>query len=529
MTPPSLRSMASILGTFALTFALSAAPRVSASPDRRGVQPCGPSFQVVNSPDPAATGSLEDVAAISSNDVWAVGTDVEHWDGAQWSVVPSPNPYYLFGVSAVSSTDVWAVGENYSVGRTFIQHWDGTSWTRIASPNPHGGSNVLEDVAVVSTDDVWAVGYSSSDFKLNTLIEHWDGASWNVVPSPSPGGDGLLYSLAVVSSDDIWAVGYSNYQTLALHWDGITWTPVRTPRTDSSWLTGLVAFGSNDVWAVGSRNNESTLVEHWDGTAWKVVYSPPGNGGLFNVAASSPGDIWATSVQAFNPLVEHWDGSRWSIATAPDRDGESQLRPSGIGALPTGEVWLVGYDTSPFTTMKQHLCPTQVLDSGFSPAAADVARGLTAAWDFPAADASSHTVTDATGMGLFDSGSRSPGTSFVFRFAAAGTYAIVDILFPSHLESIAVPVDAQPTTGTPTTAFQIAWTTGTLPGYLFDVQIMRPGDPSWTDWQTGVTTSFASFTPDSGTGTYAFRARMRSVSNGASSDWSPIASITVTP
>jgi hypothetical protein len=532
MTHFSPRSLASILGTFALTFALTTSPSQSTALGPRGTQPCGPSFQVVNSPDPAPIAILEDVAAISSTDVWAVGYDIEHWDGAEWSVVPGTNHDYLWGAAAASSSDVWAVGTDYSFAHTLIRHWDGTTWTKVPSPNTGSPSNELQDVAVVAPDDVWAVGFSSNDFGTGrTLIEHWDGTGWTIVPSPSPGSSSLD-GLAVVSSDDVWAVGGFDNKTLVEHWNGTAWSLVQSPFVGRNpyYLDAAVAFGANDVWAVGAKEgNQRTLVEHWDGTAWKIVYSPPGNGGLFNVAASSPGDIWATSVQAFNPLVEHWDGSRWSIVTVPDSDGNSQLRPSGVGALPSGEVWIVGYNTTPFTTMKQHMCPTQVLDSGFSPAASDVGRGLTAAWDFPAADASSHTVTDATGLGLFDSGSKLPGTSFTFRFAAAGTYAIVDTLFPSHVESIAVPVDAQPPTGTPTTAFQIAWGTGVLPGYLFDIQIMRPGNPTWSDWQTGVTISFASFTPDSGTGTYSFRGRLRNVSNGASSDWSPIASITVTP
>ena len=41
--------------------------------------------------------SLAGVAALGPNNVWAVGTTitgtlVEHWNGAAWSVVPSPSP-----------------------------------------------------------------------------------------------------------------------------------------------------------------------------------------------------------------------------------------------------------------------------------------------------------------------------------------------------------------------------------------------------------------------------------------------------
>src|SRR5205823_2753337 len=67
---------------------------------------------------------LSGVATVGPDDAWAVGAFstggtgrnralVEHWDGSAWSVVPVPDPDGSDGLSkvaAVSSTDVWAVG-----------------------------------------------------------------------------------------------------------------------------------------------------------------------------------------------------------------------------------------------------------------------------------------------------------------------------------------------------------------------------------------------------------------------------------
>src|SRR5205085_2469989 len=60
-----------------------------------------------------------------------------------WRTVSSPNPGTddsLYAVSALSSSDVWAVGNNYDGGpvlvRTLIMHWDGTQWSVVPSPNP---------------------------------------------------------------------------------------------------------------------------------------------------------------------------------------------------------------------------------------------------------------------------------------------------------------------------------------------------------------------------------------------------------
>jgi hypothetical protein len=141
---------------------------------------------------------LTGVAAVSANDVWAVGdslctsatcgaTDndtappealIEHWNGTNWKVVPSPilGSYgQLNGIAAVSASNVWAVGEkgfrrnsygSFSPFGTLIEQWDGTGWNIVSSPNlgssPGSSENELTGVAAVSASDVWAVGSSGN-------------------------------------------------------------------------------------------------------------------------------------------------------------------------------------------------------------------------------------------------------------------------------------------------------------------------------------------------------------------------------
>jgi len=74
---------------------------------------------------------LRAVTAVSANDIWAVGTNavsnfapfdtlIMHWDGNAWSRVYSPNGFRtfsrLYGVAAVSSDEVWAVGYSDNSG-----------------------------------------------------------------------------------------------------------------------------------------------------------------------------------------------------------------------------------------------------------------------------------------------------------------------------------------------------------------------------------------------------------------------------
>jgi len=134
------------------------------------------------------TGSLFGAAGLGSADVWAVGADVEdptqafadHWDGSQWSESFSnhyPSQNVLSAVAASSPTDVWAVGNRLnhrSVFRTFVEHFDGAGWSVFPSPNANARDDLLQGVAVDSTPGAWAVGWWLPQNGIaRTLIERY--------------------------------------------------------------------------------------------------------------------------------------------------------------------------------------------------------------------------------------------------------------------------------------------------------------------------------------------------------------------
>jgi hypothetical protein len=212
----------------------------------------GVQWSIVPSPNPSSLpyNYLYGVTALASNNVWAVGsyavsgtsprTLVIHWDGTSWSVVPSPNQdgtngysgysltNVLRSVAAVSADDIWAVG---SYGTTsLIEHWNGSAWSIVPNPNVQSQENYLESVAPVAANDVWAVGYSQTvltdptgeyqEYYPSTLIEHWNGAYWSIISSPNPSTvpDNQLFGVAVVSPNEAWAVGDYDSNTLTEHY-----------------------------------------------------------------------------------------------------------------------------------------------------------------------------------------------------------------------------------------------------------------------------------------------------------------------
>jgi hypothetical protein len=192
-------------------------------------------------------GTMFGISADATNDVWAAGTAalystvVEHYDGNSWSVISSPNAgagwNVLEGVAALSPTNVWTVGyytADFNSTRpalTLIEHWDGATWKIVASPNvgPNSQyqSNQLYGIIAISANDIWAYGsYFASDGseQQSTLVEHWNGASWKIVPSPNPVNGtfraNILFGGTVIPKGDLWLVGNEFGSTLALNATG---------------------------------------------------------------------------------------------------------------------------------------------------------------------------------------------------------------------------------------------------------------------------------------------------------------------
>lgn len=171
--------------------------------------------------------------------------------------------------------------------------------------------------------------------------------------------------------------------------------------------------------------------------------------------------------------------------------------------------------------------PVSVSDFSFSPTSAEGSRGSMAVWTF--LGPSTHTASDVSGMGLFDSGEQLPGGSYSFTFVGAGTYLYRCQIHPTLMQArVRVPMEVTPATGTLDTEFTVTWASAFAPRrYQFHVQIRRPTSPSFEDWVIASTIVSAPFVPDDGVGTYAFRARLKNTLNGRSSRWSQIFTISI--
>ncbi len=295
----------------------------------------GTAWQFVYGPP---TDILHDVAVVSANDIWAVGGEInfgntasvvytpliEHWNGVEWAVVPPPDAHssvlQLTSVAAISANDVWAVGErtnNQFMAQPLIERWDGKVWSVVDNPaQPANTETSLSAItAIPGTNQLWALGESWSQ-KSNSgqaLIERWNGSAWQIIANPAlPSGakDLRLNGVVALSATDAWAVGgYTasdkTQKAYVAHWDGTSWKVVSSPDVTGG-LVGVAAANANDVRAVGSTTSSTgttvPLIEQWNGLAWQVATSPTpsgaGSSSLSDVTSDGAGGFWAVGSYA---------------------------------------------------------------------------------------------------------------------------------------------------------------------------------------------------------------------------------------
>ncbi|HKP52206.1 MAG TPA: S-layer homology domain-containing protein [Chloroflexia bacterium] len=334
-TPSSTRTIAPPTST-STVFAPSGTPTSPASPSSTTTAipsvtqtpVCLGSWRAMSGP---TADVLAGVAAIAPDDVWIIdGTNIYHWDGIAWSVVPHPAPptSVLYNIEAVGPDDIWVVGSQpgtqLQLNRTLTEHWDGTQWSIVDSPSVGPNTNDLRDAVAIAPDNVWAVGLGGASSILRSQIIHWDGSSWSDYSMHG----GALNSISATGPDDVWAVGsdYASFENI-LHWDGTSWLGVSGPNIGP--LNAVEAIAPDDVWAASD-----TGFIHWDGAQWSIV---PAAQGAKAISGFASDNVWAVG-----SAIQHWNGIAWELDPYPF-PALGQLR--SMSALSVNNIWAVGDDS----------------------------------------------------------------------------------------------------------------------------------------------------------------------------------------
>jgi hypothetical protein len=163
-------------------------------------------------------------------------------------------------------------------------------------------------------------------------------------------------------------------------------------------------------------------------------------------------------------------------------------------------------------------------DGGFSPAAPAGTPGTVVQFNF--FGPGQHSARDASGMGLFDSGLKTPVAFHAFRYEAAGTWPVTDA-GSAATASVGIRPTASASSVPRNTAVTVRLArVAPPPGYVLDLRVLRPGTTTPVAVATGTSSATVSYTPTTA-GTYRFEARTRRTAGGASG-WSPVLEVAAT-
>jgi photosystem II stability/assembly factor-like uncharacterized protein len=254
-------------------------------------------------PDPDLN-TLFDIHFVNSSFGWAAGDGgtVLHWDGVEWSRVPSYTGVTLRSISMLDETTGWIIGKEGVALR-----WDGENFTPYRTSN----SDTLTDVVTLSGGIAWAVGSINVSYKFN-------GTNWVYVPGLSR----TMFGIDCLSENQCWAVGDGGE---TFYWGGISWSPTGAP--SSTKLYDVKMLSPTNGWAAGDQG-----IFHWDGFGWEeyVVLESP-----MKLYFENPDYGWAVG---WAGNITKWNGITWSSYSSPI--SEEALR--GVSFSSPNDGWSVG-------------------------------------------------------------------------------------------------------------------------------------------------------------------------------------------
>jgi hypothetical protein len=290
-----------------------------------------------------------------------------------WTIQATVDPHgesaELEGVSCVSASSCTAVGSYVEAEHrvTLAEHWNGATWEALTTPNPSGTEgSFLESVSCPTSSECTATGYYEAKGKHDTLAEHEKGSTWSIEKTPTKGTIANLASVACVSESECTAVGSyisgepGERSSLVEVWNGETWkvkASAKLPAEDEeAWFEAVSCPAAKACMAVGATDTSSrgvhTLAESWNGSKWSLQQpSEPGHSselhlrGVSCSAASActatgdyingeaHGDGKNTRLNGQQSLVERWNGSTWALQESPSPVGKPQAEEETHWAL----------------------------------------------------------------------------------------------------------------------------------------------------------------------------------------------------
>lgn len=196
-----------------------------------------------------------------------------------------------------------------------------------------------------------------------------------------------------------------------------------------------------------------------------------------------------------------------------------------LAAVPAAQAAPLPRAAAPFAPCVPQLEPAVIVFAGSysPPTRTSPTPGTKIEWDW--ATASPESVTSDGGYPLLASAAKTSGT-YTKAFWSAGSFAYHSSTDTTQKGTIDISMCNVPKSAHvgATVPFQVA--SVHHPGWVADIEVLRPGATKWAWLHTDVTTVDSSFAPKR-TGTYQLRARLRDKVAKKASGFSPVSKVKV--
>jgi len=252
-------------------------------------------------------------------------TLVESWDGSTWTIVPSPNqpgvgspPTFaseLTGVSCTGPTACTAVGESYESPATqnLVETWNGATWTIVPSPSTSATQfNSLYGVSCTGPEGCVATGYY---FKAGTDLTtvRTLALSTNLPGYQEVASDGGLFSYGASF------LGSMGGQPLNAPIVGMSVSSATGGYWEVAADGGIFGFNAPFFGSMGGQHLNSPIVGIAADTATGGYWEVAADGGIFGFNAPFLGSMGGQHLNA--PVV--------GISANPDGSGYREVASDG--------------------------------------------------------------------------------------------------------------------------------------------------------------------------------------------------------
>jgi membrane-associated protease RseP (regulator of RpoE activity) len=240
---------------------------------------------------PTATQGLSEAGVGTQTDALVAGglfpglpvqSQTLSYNGTSWSSLNNLNTARQFGSAFGTTTAAIIAAGETTIALTNVESWDGTNWTATTSL-PLGVTSAAS-IGDSQTSGSVIGGYNASNRANN---QNWNGTSWTELTDINTARHGLT-GVGTTSDAIVFSGDDAPNQNAVESYNGTSWTEVTEPNTPRYRAASSGSSSTNALQIGGNVPPYSALTEFWNGSSWTELND-------LSTARVSHGGIGSTS------------------------------------------------------------------------------------------------------------------------------------------------------------------------------------------------------------------------------------------